>query len=124
MTVQSLEGLNKSIQYSSQSVESDPSSEDKIEDKETAVLHENICPAVLVEEDLRHIETPPHKQHRTSTPDPDKHKPMEEEPLRCLLKEIINHPAALQVPPIDIVVAPGQQGANITEEGREYKPQW
>ena len=36
----------------------------------------------------------------------------EKEPIRCPLKEIVNHRATLQVPPVDIVVVPGRQAAN------------
>ena len=36
----------------------------------------------------------------------------EKEPIRCPLKEIINHRPALQIPPVDIIAAPGSQAAN------------
>ena len=51
---------------------------------------------------------------RTSTPDPNKRKPAKE-PVRCPLKEIVNHIPALEIPEVDIVVAPGRRaaGANI-----------
>ena len=56
--------------------------------------------------------TPPHKRFRTSTPEPSIRQP-EKEPIRCPLKEIINHRPALQIPPIDLTVAPGRQAANV-----------
>ena len=54
---------------------------------------------------------PPNKIFRTSTPDPTERRP-EKEPLRCPLKEIINHRPALHIPPVDLTVAPGGQAAN------------
>ena len=41
-------------------------------------------------EDLYTNPTPPHKRFRTSTPEPSTTQP-EKEPIRCPLKEIINH---------------------------------
>ena len=65
------------------------------------------------EEDLYTAPTPPHKRFRTSTPDPEDRKPAKE-PSRCPLQEIVNHKPALEVPQVDIVVAPGcQAAANI-----------
>ena len=66
------------------------------------------------EEDIYTAPTPPHKRFRTSTPDPEERKPAKE-PDRCPLKEIVNHKPALQVPEVDIIVAPSRQaaGANI-----------
>ena len=63
-------------------------------------------------EDLYTNPTPPHKRFRTSTPEPPIRQP-EKEPIRCPLKEIINHRPALQIPPVDLIVAPGRQAANI-----------
>ena len=54
---------------------------------------------------------PPNKRFRTSTPDPTERRP-EKEPIRCPLKEIINHRPALNIPPVDLTVAPGRQAAN------------
>ena len=54
----------------------------------------------------------PNKRFRTSTPDPTEWRP-EKEPIRCPLKEIINHRPALQIPPVDIIAAPGGQAANV-----------
>ena len=63
-------------------------------------------------EDLYTNPTPPHKRFRTSTPEPSVRQP-EKEPIRCPLKEIINHRPALQIPPIHLTVAPGRQAANV-----------
>ena len=65
----------------------------------------------LSSEDLYTAPTLPNKWFRTSTPEPTDQKP-HKEPLRCLLKEIVNHKAALHIPPVDIVVAQGQRVAN------------
>ena len=53
----------------------------------------------------------PNKRFSTSTPDSIERRP-EKEPIRCPLKEIVNHRPALQIPPIDIVAGPGGQAAN------------
>ena len=63
-------------------------------------------------EDLYTNPTPPHKRLRTSTPEPSIRQP-EKEPIRCPLKEIINHRPMLQIPPIDITVTPGRQAINV-----------
>ena len=63
-------------------------------------------------EDLYTNPTPPHKRFRTSMPEPSIRQP-EQEPKRCPLKEIINHRPALQIPPVDLTVAPGRQATNI-----------
>ena len=55
---------------------------------------------------------PPNKRFRTSTPDSIEWRP-EKEPIRCPLKEIVNHRPALQIPPVDIVAAPGGQATNV-----------
>ena len=65
----------------------------------------------LSSEDLYTAPACPSKHFRTSTPELCERKP-EKEPLRCPLKEIINHKGALHIPPVDIIVAPGRQGAN------------
>ena len=62
-------------------------------------------------EDLYTNPMPPNKRFRTSTPDPTERRP-EKEPIRCPLKEIINHRPALHIPPVDLTVAPGRQAAN------------
>ena len=63
-------------------------------------------------EDLYTNPTPPHKRFRTSMPEPSTRQP-EKEPIRCPLKEIINHRPALQIPPVNLIVAPGRQAANV-----------
>ena len=50
--------------------------------------------------------TPPHKRFRTSTPEHQDRRP-NKEPIRCPLKEIINHLPALHIPPVNLTVAPG-----------------
>ena len=66
------------------------------------------------EEDIYTARTPPHKRFRTSTLDPKERKP-DKEPVRCPLKEIVNHIPALQIPEADIIVAPGRHAvpANV-----------
>ena len=54
---------------------------------------------------------PPNKRFRTSSPD-SLEWPPEKERIRCPLKEIVNHRPALQIPPVNIVAAPGTQAAN------------
>ena len=102
-------------QYSSPSDSSDSSSSDSDSDIEGT---ENITVAKwylhrhsVSSEDLYTNPTPPNKRFRTSTPDPVERRP-EKEIIRCPLKEIINHRPALQIPPVDIVAAPGAQAAN------------
>ena len=63
-------------------------------------------------EDLYTNPALPHKRFRTSTPEPSVRQP-EKEPIRCPLKEIINHRPALHIPPVDLIVAPGRQAANV-----------
>ena len=103
-------------QYSSPSDSSDSSSSDSDSDIEGT---ENITVAKrylhrhsVSSEDLYTNPTPPNKRFRTSTPDPTEWRP-EKEPIRCPLKEIINHRPALQIPPVDIIAAPGGQAANV-----------
>ena len=97
-------------QYSSPSDSSDSSSSDSDSDIEGT---ENITVAKrylhrhsVSSEDLYTNPTLPNKRFRTSTPDPTERRP-EKEPLRCPLKEIINHRPALHIPPVDLTVAPG-----------------
>ena len=68
-------------------------------------------------EDLYTNPTLPQKRFRTSTPDPTERQP-EKEPIRCPLKEIINHRPALHIPPVDLIVAPGGQATNV-QRGRQ-----
>ena len=103
-------------QYSSPSDTNESSSSDfdsDIEGTENITVtrrHINRCSASS--EDLYTNPTPPHKRFRTSMPEPSIRKP-EKEPIRCPLKEIINHRPALQIPPVELIVAPGRQAANV-----------
>ena len=72
----------------------------------------------LFSEDLYTAPTPPNKRFRTSTPDPTDRKP-DKEPKRCPLREIINHRPALQIPLVDITVAPGTGAANVQRGSAE-----
>ena len=103
-------------QYSSPSDSSDSSSSDFDSDIEGT---ENITVAkrylhrhFVSSEDLYTNPMLPNKRFRTSTPDPTERRP-DKEPIRCPLKEIINHRPALQIPPVDLTVAPGRQAANL-----------
>ena len=62
-------------------------------------------------EDLYTNPMPPSKRFRTSTLNSIERRP-EKEPIRCPLKEIVKHRPALQIPPVNIVAAPGAQAAN------------
>ena len=103
-------------QYSSPSDKDDSSSSDFDSDIEgtenITVTRCHINRRSASSEDLYTNPTPPLKRFRTSTPEPHIRQP-EKEPIRCPLKEIINYRPALQIPPIDITVAPGRQVANI-----------
>ena len=103
-------------QYSSPSDSDDSSSSDLDSDIEGT---ENITVAkrylhrhFTSSEDLYTNPTPPNKRFRTSTPEPPERRP-DQEPIRCPLKEIINHRPALHIPPVDLTVAPGRRAANI-----------
>ena len=98
-------------QYSSPSDSDDSSSSDLDSDIEGT---ENITVAKhylhrhsASSEDLYTNPTPPHKRFRTSTPEPPERQP-DKEPIRCPLKEIVNHRPALHIPPFDLTVAPGR----------------
>ena len=89
-------------QYSSPSDSSDSNSSDSDSDIEGT---ENITVAKcyldrhsLSSEDLYTAPTHLNKQFRTSTPDPSDRKP-DKEPIRCPLKDIVNHRPALNIPP-------------------------
>ena len=108
-------------QYSSPSDDSDSSDSDFDSDIEGT---ENITVAkrclhrhFVSSEDLYTNPTPPHKRFRTSTPDPTERRP-QNEPIRCPLKDIVNHRPALHIPPVDLIVAPGRQAANL-QRGRQ-----
>ena len=102
-------------QYSSPSDSSDSSSSDSDSDIEGTenipVTKRYIHRHSVSSEDLYTNPMLPNKRFRTSTPDPTEQQP-EKEPIRCPLKEIINHRPALQIPPVDIIAAPGSQAAN------------
>ena len=103
-------------QYSSPSDTNESSSSDFDSDIEgtenITVTRRHINRRSASSEDLYTNPTPPHKKFRTSTPEPSIRQP-EKEPIRCPLKEIINHRPALQIPHVDLIVAPGRQAANI-----------
>ena len=103
-------------QYSSPSDTNESSSSDFDSDIEgtenITVTRRHINRRSASSEDLYTNPTPPHKRFRTSTPEPCIRQP-EKEPIRCPLKEIINHRPALQIPPIDLIVAPGRRAANV-----------
>ena len=103
-------------QYSSPSDTNESSSSDFDSDIEgtenITVTRRPINRRSASSEDLYSNLTPPHKRFRTSTPEPYIRQP-ENEPLRCPLKEIINHRPALQIPPVVLTVAPGRRAANV-----------
>ena len=103
-------------QYSSPSDTNDSSSSDFDSDIEgtenITVTRRPINRHSASSEDLYSNPTPPHKRFRTSTPEPYIRQP-EKEPIQCPLKEIINHRPALQIPPVDLIVAPGRRAANV-----------
>ena len=103
-------------QYSSPSDTDDNSSSEFDSDIEgtenITVTRRHIHRRYASSEDLYTNPTPPHKRFRTSTPEPPVRQPGKEQ-IRCPLKEIINHRPALQIPPVDLTVAPGRQAANV-----------
>ena len=103
-------------QYSSPSDSSDSSSSDfdsDIEGTENITVAKHYLHRHFVSsDDLYTNLMPPNKRFRTSTPDPIERRP-DKEPIRCPLKEIINHRPTLQIPPVDLTVAPGRQAANL-----------
>ena len=118
-SIPTLHVTDTGAQYSSPSDSSDSSSSDSDSDIEGT---ENITVAIqylhrhsVSSEDLYTNPMLPNKRFRTSTPDSIEWRP-EKETIRCPLKEIINHRPALQIPPVDIVAAPGGQAAN-TQRG-------
>ena len=98
-------------QYSSPSDSDDSSSSDVDSDIEgtenITVAHHYLNRHSASLEDLYTNPTPPHKRFRTSTPEPAQRHP-DKEPIRCPLKEIVNHRPALHIPPVDLTVAPGR----------------
>ena len=131
----SLRVRDTGAQYSSpsDSGNSDSSdSEDNIEGTENiTVAKRYLNRHSLSSEDLYTAPARPPKRFQTSTPEPFEWKP-EKEPARCPLKEIINHNGQLHIPPVDIVVAPGQQAVNaqrglqrvqaMASRGRQQNP--
>ena len=115
MPIQSLHVKDTGAQYSSPSDNSDSSSSDSDSDiegtKNITVAKRYINRHSISSEDLYTNPTPPNKRFRTSTPDSLERRPAKE-PIRCPLKEIVNHRPALQIPPVNIVAAPGTQAAN------------
>ena len=114
--IHTLQVKDTGAQYSSPSDSADSSSSDFDSDIEgtenITVTRRHINRRSASPEDLHTNPTPPHKRFRTSTPEPSIRRP-EKEPIRCPLKEIINHRPALQIPPVDLTVAPGRQAANV-----------
>ena len=113
--IPTLKVKDKGAQYSSPSDSSESSTSDSDSDIEGT---ENITVTKcylnrhsVSSEDLYTNPTLPNKRFRTSTPDPTERQP-EKEPIRCPLKEIINHRPTLHIPPVDLIVAPGGQAAN------------
>ena len=102
-------------QYSSPSDSSDSNTSDSDSDIEgtenITVTKRYLHRHSVSSEDLYTNPTLPNKRFRTSTPDPTERRP-EKEPLRCPLKEIINHRPTLNIPPVDLTVAPGGQATN------------
>ena len=103
-------------QYSSPSDSDDSSSSDSDSDIEgtenITVTRRYLHRHSASSEDLYTNPTPPLKRFRTSTPEPPERRP-DKEPIRCPLKEIVNHQPALHIPPVDLTVAPGGRAANI-----------
>ena len=95
--------IDTDAQYSSPTERSDHSSSDSeldsdIEDTENITIAKRYLHRhSLSQEDLYNYPTLPRKRFRTSTPDPMERRP-EEEPIRCLLREIVNHRPALMFP--------------------------
>ena len=108
--IHTLQVKDTGAQYSSPSDSDDSSSSDLDSDIEgtenITVTRRDIHRHSASSEDLYTNPTPPHKRFRTSTPEPPERRP-DKEPIRCPLKEIINHRPALHIPPVDLTVAPG-----------------
>ena len=103
-------------QYSSPSDSEDSSSSDFDSDIEgtenITVIKHYLHRHFASSEDLYTNPTPPNKRFRTSTPEPPERRP-DKEPIRCPLKEIINHRPALQIPPVDLTAAPSRRAVNV-----------
>ena len=114
--IHTLQVQDTGAQYSSPSDSDDSSSSDFDSDIEgtenITVTRRYIHTRSASVEDLYTHPTPPHKRFRTSTPEPQERQP-DKEPIRCPLKEIINHRPALHIPPVNLTVAPGARAANV-----------
>ena len=103
-------------QYSSPSHSDDSSSSDLDSDIEgtenITVTRRYLHRHSASSEDLYTNPKPPHKRFRISTPEPPERRP-DKEPIRCPLKEIVNHRLTLHIPPVDLTVAPGRRAANV-----------
>ena len=114
--IHALQVKNAGAQYSSPSDSDDSSSSELDSDIEgtenITVTRRDIHRRSASLEDLYTNPTPPHKRFRTSTPEPQDRRP-NKEPIRCPLKEIINHRPALHIPPVNLTVAPGGQATNV-----------
>ena len=114
--IHTLQVKDTGAQYSSPSDSDDSSSSDFDSDidgtENITVTRRDILRRSASSEDLYTNPTLPHKRFRTSTPEPPERQTHREQ-IRCPLKEIINHRPALQIPPVDITVAPGGRAANV-----------
>ena len=114
--IHTLQVTNTGAQYSSPPDSDHSSSSDFDSDIEgtenITVTRRHIHRRSASSEDLYTNPMPPHKRFRTSTPEPQDRR-RDKEPIRCPLKEIINHPPALHIPPVNLTVAPGARAANV-----------
>ena len=114
--IHTLQVKDTGAQYSSPSDSDDSSSSDSGSDIEgtenITVTRRYLHRHSASSEDLYTNPTPPLKRFRTSTPEPPERR-QDKEPIRCPLKEIINHRPALHIPPVDLTVAPGGRAANV-----------
>ena len=114
--IHTLQVQDTGAQYSLPSDRNDSSSSDFDSDIEgtenITVTRRHIHTRSASVEDLYTRRAPPHKKFRTSTPEPQERQP-DKEPIRCPLKEIINHRPALHIPPVNLTVAPGARAANV-----------
>ena len=124
--IHTLQVQDTDAQYSSPSDSDDSNSSDFDSDIEgTENITVTRCPIYTRSasvEDLYKNPTLPHKRFRTSTPEPQERRP-DKEPIRCPLKEIINHQPALHIPPVNLTVAPGGRAANV-QLGKQRVMQW
>ena len=113
--IPTLQVKDTGAQYSSPSDNSESSTSESDSDIEgtenITVTKRYLHRHSISSEDLYTNPMLPNKRFRTSTPDPTERRP-EKEPIRCPLKEIINHRPTLHIPPVDLTVAPGRQATN------------